>query len=131
MRLNNARDLGLYVRDRRRRLGLTQAGLAASAQVSRRWLSDLEAGKPTAEVGLVFKVLHALDLALANEIGALRRLRDRDLASNALGRALVRAYYAVGPALADAIRPHDAVRALTRAVLSPLIALARMLDDAD
>ena len=64
MRLNNARDLGLYVRDRRRRLGLTQAGLAASAQVSRRWLSDLEAGKPTAEVGLVFKVLHALDLAL-------------------------------------------------------------------
>jgi y4mF family transcriptional regulator len=64
MRLNNARDLGLYVRDRRRKLGLTQAGLAASAQVSRRWLSDLEAGKPTVEVGLVFKVLHALDLAL-------------------------------------------------------------------
>src|SRR5262245_58626590 len=64
MRLNNPRDLGLYVRDRRRRLGMTQANLAVSAQVSRRWLSDLEAGKPTAEVGLVFKVLHALDLAL-------------------------------------------------------------------
>jgi len=64
MRLNNTRDLGLYVRDRRRRLGITQADLAASAQVSRRWLSDLEAGKPTAEVGLVFKVLHALDVAL-------------------------------------------------------------------
>ena len=43
---------------------LTQADLAAYAQVSRRWLSDLEAGKPTAEVGLVFKVLHALDVAL-------------------------------------------------------------------
>jgi y4mF family transcriptional regulator len=72
MRLNNARDLGLYVRDRRRLLGLTQADLAASAQVSRRWLSDLEAGKPTAEVGLVFKVLHALDVALdasPNELG--------------------------------------------------------------
>src|SRR5215813_15442294 len=64
MRLNNTRDLGLYVRDRRRRLGVTQADLAASAQVSRRWLSDLEAGKPTAEVGLVFKVLHALTVAL-------------------------------------------------------------------
>jgi HTH-type transcriptional regulator / antitoxin HipB len=64
MRLNNTRDLGLYVRDRRRRLGITQADLAASAQVSRRWLSDLEAGKPTAEVGLVFKVLHALDVAV-------------------------------------------------------------------
>jgi y4mF family transcriptional regulator len=64
MHLNNVRDLGLYLRDRRRRLGLTQAELAASAQVSRRWLSDLEAGKVTAEVGLVFKVLHALGLAL-------------------------------------------------------------------
>jgi HTH-type transcriptional regulator / antitoxin HipB len=64
MRLDNTRDLGLYVRDRRRRLGITQADLAASAQVSRRWLSDLEAGKPTAEVGLVFKALQALDVAL-------------------------------------------------------------------
>jgi y4mF family transcriptional regulator len=64
MRLNNPRDLGLYVREVRRRLGLTQAELTASAQVSRRWLSDLEAGKATAEVGLVFKVLHALGLAL-------------------------------------------------------------------
>jgi HTH-type transcriptional regulator / antitoxin HipB len=64
MRINNTRDLGLYIRDRRRRLDLTQAELATSAQVSRRWLSDLEAGKATAEIGLVFKVLHALDLAL-------------------------------------------------------------------
>ena len=64
MRLANVRDLGLYVRDRRRHLGMTQTALGASAQVSRRWLSDLEAGKPTAEVGLVFKVLHALELTL-------------------------------------------------------------------
>jgi y4mF family transcriptional regulator len=64
MRLNNPRELGLYVRDRRRRLGITQAELAASAQVSRRWLSDLEAGKATAELGLVFRALHALDVAL-------------------------------------------------------------------
>jgi y4mF family transcriptional regulator len=64
MRLASTHDLGLYVRDQRRRLGMTQAALGASAQVSRRWLSDLEAGKPTAEVGLVFKVLHALELTL-------------------------------------------------------------------
>jgi transcriptional regulator with XRE-family HTH domain len=43
---------------------MTQADLSASAQVSRRWLSDLEAGKPTAEIGLVFKILNALDLTL-------------------------------------------------------------------
>lgn len=64
MRLASARDLGLYVRDRRRQFGMTQVDLSASAQVSRRWLSDLEAGKPTAEIGLVFKVLHTLELIL-------------------------------------------------------------------
>jgi hypothetical protein len=32
--------------------------------VSRRWLTDLEAGKATAEVGLVFKVIGALGLFL-------------------------------------------------------------------
>lgn len=64
MRIGSPRDLGLYVRDRRRELGLTQAGLAAEARVSRRWLSDLEAGKETAEVGLVLRTLHALNLVL-------------------------------------------------------------------
>jgi DNA-binding XRE family transcriptional regulator len=43
---------------------MSQADLSASAQVSRRWLSDLEGGKPTAEIGLVFKVLHSLELTL-------------------------------------------------------------------
>jgi HTH-type transcriptional regulator / antitoxin HipB len=64
MRLSSARDLGLYVRDRRHRRGMTQADLGRSAYVSRRWLSDLEAGKPTAEIGLIFKVLHALEVTL-------------------------------------------------------------------
>ena len=62
MRLGNARDLGLYVRDQRRAARLNQTDLAAKAGVSRRWLSDLEAGKPTIEVGLVFHVISALGL---------------------------------------------------------------------
>jgi HTH-type transcriptional regulator / antitoxin HipB len=64
MQLVNARDLALYVRARRRELGMTQSQLAESARVSRRWLSGLEAGKPTAEFGLILKVLHALGLVL-------------------------------------------------------------------
>jgi transcriptional regulator with XRE-family HTH domain len=60
MRIGNAHDLGRYVRDRRRSAGLSQQSLAARALVSRRWLSELESGKPTAEVGLVFKVVAAL-----------------------------------------------------------------------
>lgn len=64
MRIASARDLGLYVRERRRDLGKNQTDLAAAAGVSRRWLSDLEAGKATAEIGLVLKTLHALDIVL-------------------------------------------------------------------
>lgn len=64
VRIDSPYDLGLYVRDQRGRLGLTQARLSTMAQVSRRWLSDLEAGKSTVELGLVFKVLEALDLIL-------------------------------------------------------------------
>jgi transcriptional regulator with XRE-family HTH domain len=62
MRIANAQDLGRYVRDRRRHRGQTQTDLAAAANVSRRWLADLEAGKPTAEIGLVFRTIGALDL---------------------------------------------------------------------
>jgi y4mF family transcriptional regulator len=58
------KDLGLYLRDQRNDLGLTQAQLCAAAAVSRRWLSDLESGKPTAEIGLIFRVLHALGVTL-------------------------------------------------------------------
>ena len=62
MRIGNARDLGRYVRDRRRTAGLSQESLASKAQVSRRWLSELESGKPTAEVGLILRVVTALGL---------------------------------------------------------------------
>jgi y4mF family transcriptional regulator len=64
MRLSSTQDLGRYVRDRRRVSGLSQEDLAGRASVSRRWLTDLEAGKATAEVGLVFKVIGALGLFL-------------------------------------------------------------------
>jgi transcriptional regulator with XRE-family HTH domain len=64
MRLTNVRNLGLYARDRRLALGMTQAEVASAARVSRRWLAELEGGKTTAEVGLVFRLLHALHLAV-------------------------------------------------------------------
>jgi HTH-type transcriptional regulator/antitoxin HipB len=64
MRIRNSDDLGNYVREQRREAGLTQADLAAQARVSRRWLSDLEGGKSTAEVGRVFKVIAALDMVV-------------------------------------------------------------------
>jgi HTH-type transcriptional regulator / antitoxin HipB len=64
MRVGNAHDLGRYLRGRRRSAGLSQTDLATQAAVSRRWLADLESGKPTVELGLVFRVIAALGLEL-------------------------------------------------------------------
>ena len=46
-------------------LGRSQGEVAESAGVSRQWLSEVESGKPTAEVGLVLRVLDALLLDLS------------------------------------------------------------------
>lgn len=64
MRIATPHELGRYVRERRLDRGETQAAVAAAAGVSRRWLANLEAGKPTAEIGLVFRTLAALDLLI-------------------------------------------------------------------
>lgn len=63
MRIDNTKDLGVYVRERRRTLGLTQVQLARRALVSRRWLIDLEAGK-IADIELVLRTLRTLDVVL-------------------------------------------------------------------
>jgi y4mF family transcriptional regulator len=52
------------VRGRRNDLGLSQANLAAKASVSRKWVYEFEAGKPTAELGSLLRVLDALGLVL-------------------------------------------------------------------
>jgi hypothetical protein len=65
---------------------------------------------------------------LAQDVGLLRRARDRYLMSNGLGRSLVSAYYAAGPALADAIREREGLRTAARIALRPAVELARWLD---
>lgn len=62
MRIRSAREAGLLIRDRRQRLSLPQAELAERIGASRHWVMGVEAGKPTAEVGLVLAALAALDL---------------------------------------------------------------------
>lgn len=64
VKVNVARDLGVAVRGRRIDLGLSQDDLAARAQVSRRWLSAFESGKGSVELGMVLRVLAAVDLEL-------------------------------------------------------------------
>lgn len=64
-RIFSIRDIAATVRARRLELGLSQAEVASRARVSRQWLSRFEAGRPSAELGLVMRLLAALDLDMS------------------------------------------------------------------
>lgn len=53
-------DLGILVRRVRKAQGLRQDQLAGVAGVGLRFIVDLEAGKPTIQIGKLLKVLEAL-----------------------------------------------------------------------
>ncbi|MCW4457525.1 helix-turn-helix domain-containing protein [Microbacterium sp. MPKO10] len=62
------------VRDLRERRGWTQTELARKAHVSRSFVADVEAGKPTTEASKLFDIFQAL----GHEI-ALRSLDDGEV----------------------------------------------------
>lgn len=64
MTIKSVGDLGAAVRGRRRDLGWTQSELGTRTGVSRKWITELEAGKSGLEFGLVVRVLDQLGLAL-------------------------------------------------------------------
>ena len=51
---------GFALRQLRERSGMTQSELAVAARVGRKWLSQVENGKSTAEMGLVLRLVHVL-----------------------------------------------------------------------
>ena len=57
-------NTGAAVRGRRLDRGLSQSELAKRSGISRKWISEFEAGKTTAEFALVIRVLEALGLSL-------------------------------------------------------------------
>ena len=64
LKLLRSTDVGALVRDRRRVLGLSQAKLAKRLGTSQDWVSRLENGKTTLQVGLVLRALHELGVTL-------------------------------------------------------------------
>lgn len=68
-------EIGRTARRQRRQLGLTQAELAGLCGVGVRFVSELEAGKPTLEIGRALHVLHHLGLELRVDT---RRTRAHD-----------------------------------------------------
>lgn len=60
MKIANTEVLGQWVRDKRKRIGVTQRELSMAAGTGLRWIIDLEKGKETCQIGKVFQVLEAL-----------------------------------------------------------------------
>ena len=60
----NAAEIGTIVRTTRKASGLRQDELAGAAGVGLRFIVDLEAGKPTAQIGKTLQVLAALGCSL-------------------------------------------------------------------
>ena len=69
--------LGAVIRDRRRELGLEQRALAEKVGVSRHWVIDIEKGKPGSEIGLIFRTLRVLGIALNAGPGVAQTTRKK------------------------------------------------------
>ena len=63
--VKSALDIGAAIRKKRKEDGLTLADAAGLCNVNYRFLSNLENGKATAQLGKVLQVLHALGIEIA------------------------------------------------------------------
>ena len=54
----------------------------------------------------------------------LRQFRDEHLLNSSIGRAFVAAYYKTSPQIADFIADHEALKAMTRWGLAPVVGLS-------
>ena len=61
-RIFEATDIGSLVKHKRKQLNMTQPQLAAVSGTGVRFISDLENGKPTMQVGKILEILHLLGL---------------------------------------------------------------------
>ncbi len=68
-------EFGKLIRDRRRAAGLKQSDLAMTIATAPRFIVDLEAGKPTAQLGKALAAATALGISLIplDELAELRR----------------------------------------------------------
>ena len=76
MDIRTPQEIGLAIRERRRKLGLDQEELAARVNVSRQWIIEIEKGKPRAELGLVLRTLNALNLVTSIDTGEADKRRE-------------------------------------------------------
>jgi len=68
MKANDTSTLGKAIKDRRRELGLKQKDVADATGFSVSFISDLENGKPTAELGKSIHIINMLGMDLNVEV---------------------------------------------------------------
>lgn len=69
IRIVGPHDLGRSIFIKRKSLGLTQAKLSLVSGIGRRAILEIEAGKTTAQVGIVMHLLDVLQIAVATNDG--------------------------------------------------------------
>jgi HTH-type transcriptional regulator/antitoxin HipB len=67
--IGSTEELGAALRRSRKALGLTQAELALAAGVGLRFVGEVEAGKPSAQLGRVMQLIEALGGSLVLRSG--------------------------------------------------------------
>ena len=67
MKISDAKSLGAAIRERRKELNYTQAFLSEFTGLSASFISDLERGKPTAEIEKTLLVINMLGMDLCIE----------------------------------------------------------------
>lgn len=68
MRIRTARDVGILIREARKRRGLSQAALAKLMNTTQTWISWVENGKSSAEIGSVLLALTTLGVEMNFEL---------------------------------------------------------------
>jgi len=82
---------------------------------------------PSSDGGECFIATAAYGSSLAPQVNLLREFRARFLLTNSAGRGFVRLYYTDSPPIADLIVNHDALRAIVRICLLPVIGIVRVV----
>lgn len=98
MFVQSALDIGKLVANARAQQKITQSQLARATGTSQNWVSEVEAGKPTAQIGKVLSVLSYLGVRL--QIAGSLRANPRSTRDESDAR----------PSLDDIIEAHSTPR---------------------